>query len=134
VPNCRKYATNSQLFDGNLQNESRRFFVFLPSPPNCDQFLGFCQILLGEAEEIKYPRMGWIAVRHQGVAGSLSDFGESSCRSGRTVPIFRKYKANSRLFNENFRKSGAVIPLLRPIHPKSGRLPGACWTQGESVA
>jgi hypothetical protein len=38
------------------------------------------------------------------------------------VPIFRKYEANSELFNEDLRKSGAVIPLLRPIHPKSDRL------------
>jgi hypothetical protein len=46
------------------------------------------------------------------------------------VPIFRKYEANSELFNENFRKSGAVIPLLRPIHPKSDRLLVASRTGG----
>jgi hypothetical protein len=63
-------------------------------------------------------------------ARSLSDFGGSRRRSGRTVPIFRKFKANSRLLNENFRKSGAVIPLLRPIHPKSDRLL-VCWQAGE---
>jgi PAS domain S-box-containing protein len=38
------------------------------------------------------------------------------------VPNFRKYEANSELFNEDLRKSGAIIPLLRPIHPKSDRL------------
>ncbi len=38
------------------------------------------------------------------------------------VPIFRKFAANSELFNKNLRKSGAITPLLRPIHPKSDRL------------
>jgi hypothetical protein len=30
--------------------------------------------------------------------------------------------ANSQPFNKNLRKSGAVIPLLRSIHPESDRL------------
>ncbi len=38
------------------------------------------------------------------------------------MPIFCKFAANSQLFNKNLRKSGAVIPLLRPIHPRFGRL------------
>jgi hypothetical protein len=40
------------------------------------------------------------------------------------VPIFRKFAANSQLFNKNLRKSGAITPLLRPIYPKPDRLPG----------
>ncbi len=56
-------------------------------------------------------------------AGSLSGFGGSRRRSGGMVPIFRKFAANSQLFNKNLRKSGAIAPLLRPIHPKPDRLP-----------
>jgi hypothetical protein len=56
---------------------------------------------------------------------SLSSLGGSRRGSGRTVPIFRKCKANSELFNEDLRKSGAVIPLSRPIHPEFDRLLGS---------
>jgi hypothetical protein len=35
------------------------------------------------------------------------------------------YMVNGELSNRNLQKSCTVIPLWRPIHPESGRLPGA---------
>jgi hypothetical protein len=50
------------------------------------------------------------------------------------VPIFRKFAANSELFNKNLRKGGAISPLLRPIHPKSDRLLARRWSTQSVVA
>ncbi|VFN04830.1 MAG: hypothetical protein BECKG1743D_GA0114223_106373, partial [Candidatus Kentron sp. G] len=42
----------------------------------------------------------------------------SQRESGESWPFFRKFEANSELFNENLREEWANLPLSRPIHPK----------------
>ncbi len=59
-------------------------------------------------------RAGWFFPSSGGVpVRSLSDFGDRGAGVGKWCQFFG-----------NLRESGAVIPLLRPIHPKSDRLLG----------
>ncbi len=92
VPIFRKCEANSELFNEDLRKSGAVIPLSRPIHPEFDRL--------------------W----------SLSSLGGSRRGSGRTVPIFRKCEANSELFNEDLRKSGAVIPLSRPIHPEFDRL------------
>ena len=48
-------------------------------------------------------------------ARSLSDLWESWRKSGKSWAFFRKFEANTEVFNENLRETCTDLPLLQPI-------------------
>jgi len=104
----------------DLRRGKRRPVLVLTPPDQHGDFVGLA-ITSVPTETNAIPLVDALLVEGE-LPGSLSGLGGSRCGSGRAVPIFRKFEANSELFNEIFRKIGAVIPLPRPIHPKSDRL------------